>query len=184
MPVKYREDKATQAAARLLELHGGRMNYMKLIKLLYLAERAALVRWGRPITFDQYYSLPHGPVLSLTYNRIVDEPDPEQRSYWHQYISAPQNYVVELERHAPNDQLSQAEEELLDSIYGEFGQLDQWQLRDATHELPEWVDPDGSSVPITARDILLAEGYSEQDVREIESALEAEAKADELLGGQ
>lgn len=160
------------------------MNYMKLIKLLYLAERTALVRWARPIVFDSYWSLPHGPVLSVTYDRIVEEPDPTQRSYWHEFISGPRDYVVHLEREPPNDQLSQAEEELLDSIYTEFGHLDQWQLRDATHELPEWLDPEGSSVSITVRDILLAEGYSEEDVHEIESALEAEAKADELLSGQ
>lgn len=160
------------------------MNYMKLIKLLYLAERAALVKWGRPIVFDSYWSLPHGPVLSVTYDRIVEEPDPKERSYWHQCISGPRDYAVELEREPPNDQLSQAEEDLIDSIYQEFGHLDQWQLRDATHELPEWVDPERSSVPITVRDILLAEGYGEDDVREIESALEAEAKADELLGGR
>ena len=34
------------------------MSYMKLIKLLYLADREALARWGRPITTDQYVSTP------------------------------------------------------------------------------------------------------------------------------
>ena len=41
----FREDKATQAAALLLEWAGGRMNYMKLIKLLYLALRNAEKKW-------------------------------------------------------------------------------------------------------------------------------------------
>jgi hypothetical protein len=35
MPLRFNELKATQAAARLLELRGGSMSYLKLIKLLY-----------------------------------------------------------------------------------------------------------------------------------------------------
>ncbi|MGH7718763.1 MAG: hypothetical protein ACREON_07970 [Gemmatimonadaceae bacterium] len=50
MPLRYREDKTTQAAARLIEREGGEINVMKLVKLLYLAERRALLEWGRPIT--------------------------------------------------------------------------------------------------------------------------------------
>src|SRR2546427_10682021 len=87
MRLRYREDKTTQAAARLIQRAGGKMNHMKLIKLLYLAERRALIEWGRPITFDWYFSLPHGPVLSFTLNKINEPVDPTLDSYWHQYIS-------------------------------------------------------------------------------------------------
>jgi hypothetical protein len=41
-------EKATEAAAKFLKLRGGRMSYLKLIKLLYLLDREALLRWGRP----------------------------------------------------------------------------------------------------------------------------------------
>lgn len=154
---------------------------MKLIKLLYLAERRALIQWGRPITFDWYYSLPHGPVLSFTLNKINSPAD--ENSYWHQYISERQGHEVRLLGTAPNDQLSPAEEKLLESIYEEFGHLDQFQLRDYMHaHLPEWRDPNGSRLPIEIRDILLAEGYSESDVREVEDALQAEAFADKIAG--
>ena len=40
----FNQPKATQAAARRLKSRGGRMSYMKLIKLLYLADREALAR--------------------------------------------------------------------------------------------------------------------------------------------
>ena len=69
MQLKYREDGSTQAAARLLKRAGGPMSHMKLIKLLYLADRRALVRWGRPITCDWYVSMPQGPVPSFTLDR-------------------------------------------------------------------------------------------------------------------
>ena len=62
-------NKATQAAAHLVYLQGGKINLMALIKLLYLADREALLETGYPITGDQMVSMPHGPVLS----RIYDE---------------------------------------------------------------------------------------------------------------
>lgn len=178
--VTYREFKATQAAARLLRLAGGTLNHMKLIKLLYLAERRAIINWGRPITFDWYYSLPHGPVLSFTLNKINESAPPDGSSYWHKYISERCGYEVNLLGEAPEDQLSPAEEGLLDSIWSEFGRMDQWQLRDYSHKLPEWRDPHGSRLPIEIPDILLAEGFSDDDVDEVMSTLSAEEFAAKL----
>ena len=54
----YREEKATQVAALFLRLNGGKIDYGKLMDLMYLAEREALIRWGRPITFDKLVNIP------------------------------------------------------------------------------------------------------------------------------
>ena len=82
MRLPFNEKKATQAAAYLLRLRGGRMSYMKLIKLLYLADRISLNRRGRPITTDRYVSMDRGPVLSRTLNLITEERDPAAPSFW------------------------------------------------------------------------------------------------------
>ena len=182
MKLQYREDKATQAAACLLRLHGGAMSHMKLIKLLYLADREALLRWGRPISFDWYFSLPHGPVLSFTLDKINADRDPEALSYWHRFISERQGHEVMLLAQAPQDELSAAEQGLLGDIFRTFGKMSQWELRDFSHRLPEWRDPQGSRLPIELRDILAAEGRTEEDIEEIEDALQAEASAHEILG--
>jgi len=42
MKLRFDEAKATQAATLFLKLRGGRMHYIKLIKLLYLLDREAL----------------------------------------------------------------------------------------------------------------------------------------------
>lgn len=182
MPVRYREDRTTQAAARLLRHAGGKLNHMKLIKLLYLVERTSLVRFGRPITYDWYYSLPHGPVLSLTLNKINEIPEPGHETYWHRYISERKGHEVALRDGVPSDQLSPAEEKLIDEIHAQFGQMSEWQLRDYSHTLPEWQDPDGSRLPIEIRNILLADGLSEEDVSEVEENIRAEASAARLAG--
>jgi uncharacterized phage-associated protein len=150
------------------------MSYMKLIKLMYFADRKALIELGRPITFDQWVSMPHGPVLSRTYDRIAAEPDPEDTSYWRRFITTDAaNYEVELNQDAPVDQLSAAEEEILRNVYEEWGSLSRWEVRDASHELPEYT-PTFSSVRIAYRDVLILEGRTEEEARAIECDLEAE----------
>jgi len=46
MNLPFDETKATQVASRILKMRGGRMHYLKLIKLLYIIDREALQRWG------------------------------------------------------------------------------------------------------------------------------------------
>ena len=182
MPMRFREDRTTQAAAHFLSRHRRRLNHMKLIKLLYLADRVALVRWGRPITFDWYVSMDHGPVLSFTLNLINMQPVPRHPGYWHTFISERNDHEVRLIKNAPTDMLSPAELGVLDEIDAQFGKMTQWELVEHVHTLPEWRDPEGSALPIELGDILRAEGRDEDDVERIQETLEAEAAAVRLLG--
>lgn len=178
----FREDKTTQAAALLLKLRGGSMNYMKLIKILYLADREALLRFGQPITFDAYVSMDHGPVLSRTLNLINEGLPPGLPSMWRDCISGPENYEVRQVAECGTDALSQAEIELLEETFHKFGSLDRWQLVELVHDLPEWCDPQGSAIPISYHDILLGSGKTEIEAAEIEYDLEQLAAADRILG--
>jgi uncharacterized phage-associated protein len=151
------------------------MSYMKLIKLLYFADREALLTLGRPITFDRFFSMRHGPVLSRTYDLIAAEPDPDDPTYWHEYISVPDRYYdVTLLQDAPNSQLSRAEETVLDRVFDRVGHLSRWQIRDLSHKLPEWKDPDKTSQPINLREVLAVGGISDEDAEAIEDAIAAE----------
>ena len=94
----FNERKATQAAAHLLRLHGGRMSCMKLIKLLYLADREALLTWGRPISTDRYVSMDRGPVLSRVLDLATDGGDPGTPSIWASSITEPSNYECSSRR--------------------------------------------------------------------------------------
>jgi uncharacterized phage-associated protein len=180
---RYREDKATQAAARMLRLRGGRMSHLKLIKLLYLLDREAFIRLGRPVTHDSYSSMPHGPVPSFTLDRI-NEPEESVGSYWDAHIAPKQNHEVSLRNaraNLPHDQLSRAEEELIDEVFAKYGRMTRWQLRDFTHTLPEWEDPRGSSRPIDPATFLRHAGYSDEDIAELEGELNDLALADHLF---
>jgi uncharacterized phage-associated protein len=179
--VRFSEAKATEVASRILSLRGGTMHYLKLIKLLYLVDRAALQRWGRPVTTDHHVSMDEGPVVSKIYSLISEEVPPGYEGFWHQHISEPHNYQVTLLKDPGTDELSEAEEQLINEIYAEHGRKNRWKIRDETHFLPEWRDPDGSMVPISYRDIIMAGGKTEDEAAAIEEEIESVARAQALL---
>jgi uncharacterized phage-associated protein len=182
MRLRFNERKATQAAALLLQLRGGKMSYLKLIKLLYLADREALLQWGRPITTDRYFAMDRGPVLSRIMDLATDGEDPGSPSIWANHISVPSNYEVRLQTDAGRDELSDAEVELLKRIFQAHGHKSRWEMVDLTHTLPEWKNPQGGAIPITYRDILKAGGKTELETAAIEDELEGVALAENLLG--
>lgn len=181
MNLRFKEAKTTQAAARLLDLRGGHMSYMKLIKLLYIVDREALLRWGRPVTGDRYVSMDRGPVLSQTYNLIIDEPAPGEESIWAHHISKPQNFEVELTQPAGRDELSAAELGLIEEIFAKYGQMNRWDLIKLVHEFPEWQDPQGSAVAISYRDVLRGTGKTDSEIAAILQELDGLALADALF---
>jgi uncharacterized phage-associated protein len=169
----FNEKKTTQAAARLLGLANKRMNYMKLIKLLYLVDREALIRWGRPVTGDKYFSMKYGPVLSSVLDLINEQPFPGREGFWVKHISPASDYEVWLIQDAGCDELSQAEEKLIGEIYQTFGHLDPFDLVDHLHNsLPEWTKVTEGCTPIQYEDILTAGQKSPQEIRAIQDELE------------
>jgi uncharacterized phage-associated protein len=179
MRIRFNEKKATQAASQFLRLSAGRMNYMKLIKLLYIVDREALLRWGRPVTTDAYFSMKHGPVLSQVLDLITEGPNPlVGDTFWTQHISEPEHYEVSLKKDPADDELSEAEEELIQEAFARFGRFNQWELVDVVHKFPEWKDPEGSATPINYADILKAENKAPEEIRAIENELDAVNRVD------
>lgn len=67
----FKFDKALQAAAYLLRRETCReMNYMRLLKVLYLADRESIRESGAPITGDKIAAMERGPVLSGVFDLI------------------------------------------------------------------------------------------------------------------
>lgn len=162
------------------------MHYIKLIKLLYLIDRAALVKWGRPITTDHHVSMDHGPVGSIVYRLITEEK--RDKPIWSQYITPPlgefEVALKALGSDPPKDRLSRAEENLIDEVYTEYGYRNRWDLIDnVMHKLPEWEDPHGSSIPIRLQTILESAGEKPEDIRAMMQELRMMANAEEVLSG-
>lgn len=172
-----------EAAVYLLQRRGGRMHYLKLLKLLYLADRAALLQWGRPISTDRYVSMDHGPVLSVTLN-LINGGYADFGAKWDQAISTKDGAEVELRNPTADftaNELSQAEEDLLCRTFGEYGSWNRWKIVEYLHTLPEWQDPNGSAIPISYRDILAAGQKNPAEISMVEEELESLSAVENIL---
>lgn len=182
-PRMFNETKATQAAARLLKKTGGAMNYMVLIKMLYLADRAALLKWGRPITGDEYFTMKLGPVLSQVHDLITEMQPPEEEHPWTKSISK-DKWDVSLQADAGDSELSEAEERLLDAIFERFKNY----LNDP-FGLPKWIHAnlqevktvETGRIPLEIREILQAGERPEEEIEKVIDELAMLDKLDSLL---
>jgi uncharacterized phage-associated protein len=180
---KFNERKAVQAAARLIQHSGGEINYLALMKLLYLADREALLRYGRTITGDRVVGMKHGPVLSQVYDLVSQKKQEDPESDWHKFIPRPNAYVFTVRFSGVPDtgELSEAELALLDEIYARFRGWDEWRLVAYTHSLPEWSDPKGTSVAIPFEDILRGARVSQKDIEAVAENAAADRYMDSVL---
>jgi uncharacterized phage-associated protein len=178
----FNEHKIAQMAAYFLARHDGRMSYLKLMKLLYLAERRSLEVYGLPMSGDKPSALPHGPVLTMTLDLMSGN---IHKDGWDTWISGKEDYEVALKRNVERnalDELSDADLEILESVWKDFGRLSKWEIRDYTHaHCPEWTDPHGSSRPIAYYEILRAVGKSEEEARAISEYIESMDGLDKLF---
>ncbi|MFM8300098.1 MAG: Panacea domain-containing protein [Microcystis aeruginosa] len=185
MPIQFRfhPEKAVEAAAVLLKLHGRPMKYLGLLKMLYIADRIALKRMEQPITGDHYVSMDYGPVLSGVYDLIKGKPIDNALPLWSKFISASNEHLVSLLNDPGNADLCEEEEKIIQQVYQNFGHLDPFLVAEWTHDLPEWQDPHGSAIPIAVEDILKNVGKSDEEIDEIQQEAVREAYLDEVLNG-
>lgn len=185
----FNERRTAQAAAFLLHSAGGDLPLIKLMKLLYLAERESLREYGEPITGDRLVSMPHGPVLSKTYDHI-NGATPSCPGGWETWVADRAEHMVALRdasmiRSPEKDliELSESDIEILSKTWLAFGHWDQWKLVEYTHDnLPEWQDPDGSSFPITYEKLFEVLGFSKDQTDALITRLTEQANINSVNG--
>jgi len=160
------------------------MPHLKLMKLLYLADREAMQRYGAPISGDRFVAMTHGPVLSMTLNLKDGDVESSQEG-WDGLISDKENHELSL-KHAITlddlDELSQADIDVLEAVWKQFGHMGKWAIRDYTHDhCPEWTDPNGSSNPIPYEKVFLALGRSKDVAAELSAHIESERTLDKIF---
>jgi hypothetical protein len=167
--------KAVAATGYLCELNGGSIDMLKCIKMLYIADRKALVQWHRPITGDKFWSLENGPILSRIYDLIRGRVGGPEMDVWQAVFNPREGDTVSLKEGVkPNVKpLSRREKEALAEAHAKIQPLSIGAVIDLVHTFPEWKDPGKSSLPIDPRTIFYYENLGEQAVKEIEEDLES-----------
>lgn len=176
--------KVAQMAAVFAKAQGGTINVLKLVKLLYLADRESLDRYGMPISFDAVVAMPHGPVLSTTLDLINGFVDGPKGAQWEEWISDREDHNVTLRREFSRenlDELSDIDLDVINDVNAQFGKWDQWTLRDYTHDLKEWRDPNGSRVAISDQEILTALGRDIKEAAALAQEIQTQRDLDRVL---
>jgi uncharacterized phage-associated protein len=180
MMMRFNFQKALQASAVLLNaVRWKRMSYMRLLKLLYIANRESLKETGRVIVPDHFVAMKNGPVLSGLLDVIKDQ-HPLSR-FWNKYVIR-SNYEIELQDDPGNDLLSRHDVAKLTAVAEAHQAESDWDIVELTHQFPEWASkaPGDSSVPIQLEDILKAIGRGDQ-AEEIVLAAKESAAFDEIF---
>jgi len=117
---------------------------LKIVKLLFLADKYHLIRYGRSVTHDEYWAMDYGPVGSAAKDilgcdrEFLSGPEAEYAS---RMIRRVDEHAFEQEAQClPADLtwLSETDLEALDFVIKAFGRWSTHQLIDLTHRYPEW----------------------------------------------
>lgn len=185
MKFVFDTNKSIAAAAYLSQKFGESLTVLFLIKMLYAADRDALVAWHRTITGDTPVSMDNGPVLTRIYDLTKGRANGPDMVAWDRIFQRETGRTIKLH---PNvdvesllDFLSDRELETLDRAYKRVRAV-QGRLSDWAHTaFPEWKNPNSSSLPIDFAEILSLEGFSGAQIKEIEAEVDSSQSAKRAL---
>ncbi|MFW5804028.1 MAG: Panacea domain-containing protein [bacterium] len=106
-----------------------KINRLKLMKLLWLADRIHLNKYGRLILKDKYNALPRGPIPSNTYNISKNS----QSDYF-----TVKGFKITAIRSFEEAYFSKSDIEVLEHVWEKYGKSDIDLIR-LSHKFPEWV---------------------------------------------
>lgn len=176
-------EKLIQTAGYVLSKYDGVLNYTKLIKLLYLADRKSFERSGRSITGDVYVSMKDGPVLSELYDLIKNmHRDRSAQRRWNAEFQT-DGYDLRIKETVSTGKLSDFDIQTLDEIDSKFHSSTYSQMIDYVHDArncPEWKNTN-SRIPLSKEEILKNIGFPQDEIDFILEEDEFYAKENELL---
>jgi len=154
MQIKFEYDsrRATQAILWLLHKHGGALDKLKLVKLIFFVDRLHLSLFGRPTVGGRYVAMRFGPAPSELYDAIKEAGSSASDPYL-----TKGNQVI-AQSPVNEDLLSESDIEALEKVDGEFGHLDSFHLSQITHRLKVYMKnrpATNTSTPIPYEDFFL-----------------------------
>jgi uncharacterized phage-associated protein len=140
-------EKTIAAIAFLAERNVPDLDKYKVGKLLFLADKYHLVRYGRTITGDGYCAMDHGPAPSSTLNllKALHGREGSRFGAWAQQllqfveVDTSYQYPRFRSKQGPNlDVLSESDLKALRHIVALYGQKTFAELKAITHEMPAY----------------------------------------------
>lgn len=174
--------KQIQAAAHLVALEGGRIDRLRLLKLLYIADRESLAERGAPIIGGRVAALDNGPLHSDIYEFIKGAH--EDAGEWKKFFTN-DGHVVIATADPGRMELSPFEIDKLTEVSDRLRPHDSWEVAELTHKFAEWIECHvaGTSRPIPMERILASLGFTEEDIEQVRSTAESNQRMRKALCG-
>ncbi len=122
----------------------GTASKIKIVKLIYLADKYHLIHYGRTLTNDTYFAMDYGPVGS-TVKDVLGFNDFSLNKTELEYATelleekADNNFEARMpDKKLEYDMLSETDKEALNFVIQKFGKMKQWGLMEYTHRYSEW----------------------------------------------
>jgi len=147
---KFNFEKTVQASGVVLRLHHGRMEYLRLLKILYIADRELLAETGRTLTGDRAVAMKNGPVLSEVYDLIKGQA--ARAGEWDAALHT-DKYEVVLCESVPLGKLTKAEGGKLAELCDRYRDTNSYDLSELTHDFAEWSEKFDAECPTPPRAI-------------------------------
>ncbi|MCK9446245.1 Panacea domain-containing protein [bacterium] len=123
----------------LAKSSNGSIDKLKAIKLVWLADRLHLRKYGRMITNDFYFAMKFGPVGSFSKDYASGNLlDSEEKEYFDKYLKIKDAYTVESIKGIDDDVFSDSDMEVIKEIFEKYGEYSNSSLVDFSHYFPEW----------------------------------------------
>jgi uncharacterized phage-associated protein len=106
---------------------------MKICKLLYFADKAHLLEYGRPIIGDTYYKLKDGPIPTKGLDMLRGRIGPANQALVHEAFQVQGLHVIPR-REPDMSVFSRSDVKILALIKDQLGEMSAFQLRKLSHD--------------------------------------------------
>ncbi len=191
MTFQFNEDRAFASIVYVASRGLPNLTKYTICKLVVLADKAHLVRFGRTITGDEIYALDYGPIPSRTLNALTaliadNFADPTaqrlapnivlDKSFQHPHFSATEIDFEEF--------LSPSELAALAEVVEKYGRMDFGELKAITHEFSAYRKAWESRAEGEHRNIMRFEDFFEEDASAIVGAFEEMIENNKIANGR
>lgn len=136
---RINEKKLIQALNFFAFKEGGVISKIKAYKLLWLADRYHLRKFGRMITNDGYYAMPKGVVPTEAKHIMDGISNLKCGDYIREYLQVSYSALTYSSSKDPNMRVfSKTDIDALNMVWSNYGSLSASQLSLISHEFPEW----------------------------------------------
>lgn len=130
MPFRFNRSKAVQIIAQILQHTNGSDDYLRVIKLFYIADRRYIQKTARPIAGGPIIALKHGPVAKDVFDMVktASKPGPLEIH----------DHKLCLVTDPGYDELCQLNIDLIKDVCTEYQNKGCWEVAEETQGFDEW----------------------------------------------